>query len=315
MQAGCAIPAYVGDPSGEYRAARLAAAAIGLPWRRVLAIRGADAVNFLQGMVTQDVGKMNPGEALPGFLLDRKGRIEADLWILRTDEGLLLELQVDRLARVGEILERHRITERMEIAEASSVSVILVTGPRSLEVAERMGSSGWRVRETGGVDLHLLVEDLDGSLVSAASSGAMIAGGRTLERLRIEAGVPWTDREIDGQTLPLQIGGERAISFTKGCYLGQESVARVRYQGRLRRSPRGVRIAGAAEVPPGIQLLRGDVSIGEVTSSAPPPSVGGDTLALALVADDSAQVAEPVLAAGFDAAIESLPFKESPDHE
>lgn len=312
--AGFTIPAYAGDPAEEYRAAREGAAVVRLPWLAFLAVTGRDAQGFLQGMLTQDMRGMEPGEVRHALSVDRRGHLIADLWVRRVvsgdpgADGFHLGVQYDRLPVLSAHLGSHRIMEVVEIRPMDETGGFLLTGAAIDRVAEGLDLPAWRIVETGARDL-LLAATETGAVREVLARGAVAIGGATLNRLRVEAGRAWFGRDMDDGNLPMEVGLEDAISFGKGCYLGQEIIARVHYRGRPRRCLKGLRFAGGEPAPPGAAVRRDGGDLGVVTSAAAVP--GRDGLALAMLETEVVVAGNEVTADGKPATVEDLPFQES----
>lgn len=311
--AGRAVPAWVGDPAGEYTAARRAAVWLPLPWRTVVAVRGRDAAPFLHGMLTQQVAGLSPGDVRRACQVDRRGRLVAEMWVRRVVDGVELDIQVDRVDAVLDILDRHRIAEDVDWDRAIARPVVLLAGPEATRIARAVDLPGWPVRETGRADLRYCPPDPEafGNLLTAA--GASRIGGRTLDRLRIEAGIPWFGREMGPDSLPLEVGLDDAVALDKGCYLGQEAIARIHYQGRLRAGLAGIRFPSEPALP-GAPIIWQEEEIGTLRSVAPPPKKDeGQAIGLALLRRDCIEEGWIVRVGSREGRIESLPFREGRD--
>lgn len=311
--AGRSIPARVGDAIAELEAARRGAAWVPLPWRTILAVRGRDAALFLQGMLTQEIANLAPGEVRQGCQVDRRGRLLAEMWIRRLDDGVDLEIQLDRLEAVRESLDRHHFLEDATFEQMPELSVLLLTGPSAGKIAVSIDLPVWPVRDAGGADFHILTPDPVDLGARLTAAGAVPLGGQTLDRLRIEAGIPWFGREMGHDTLPLEVGLEAAISFEKGCYVGQEAVARLHYQGKPRSGLAGVRFMGDP-APSGSPIFSADEHVGTLRSVAPAPKKdAGDAIGLATLRREILEEGRLVRISGRDARIEILPFREGRD--
>jgi tRNA-modifying protein YgfZ len=212
--------------------------------RDYVAVRGPDALDYLQRMVSNDVEEA-PCQAL---LLTAKGRVIAPLVVaLRADEDYLLLTEQGLGDVVRATLLRARFASKCEI-ELEEHTSVLVLGE----------ADGIPNREYG----IPAVEVLD------AEPPAELLADDELERLRIEAGIPRWGREIDDRVLPAEAGlTETHVSFTKGCYPGQEPIARLHYRGKTNRRLRILDVEGSPE--PETEVLHGDKVVGRVTSSVP----------------------------------------------
>jgi folate-binding protein YgfZ len=267
-------------------------------WRSVgrdfVAVEGRDALSFMQGQLSQDVEAVPPGGSADTLLLSPQGKIEALGRLSRTGESeLLLDVEGRYGERVVERLARFKLRVKAEIGllEWSCVSL---RGPRAAGLAEgeEWAPRPWREVATA-VALPATWPGFEGvDLAGPAPEpppGARPCGPEAWEAARIEAGVPRMGAELDSKTIPAEAWlNERAVSLTKGCYTGQELVARLDARGnKVARHLRGLRVSGAALPPMGAELLAGGKTAGRVTSAAPTPA---GPVALAYV---SRQVAPP----------------------
>lgn len=310
-ETGPAAPADFGDPAAEHAAARATVGIAPRP-RAFTLVEGPDAVRFLQSMVTQDVAAIAPGSARYALLLTPKARIVADLRLLRqADDAFLLDSDPPAAEGLRRVLTRYRLAAKARIAPADDAyAALVVAGPATAAlVGDALGTTPLVEAEEGrgtpipfeGETIHALVSVLTGGpavelVVPRACLGvvwdALAAalprhggrpiGARALERLRIEAGVPRFGAELDEQVMPAEAGVvDRAVSFTKGCYPGQEPVARLHYRGHANRGLRTLRVDGPAPAP-GTPIEVDGRELGRVTSAVA-PAEGGPSLALALL--------------------------------
>jgi folate-binding protein YgfZ len=230
---------------------------IGARERAFLRVAGPDACDYLQRMVSNDVESLQPGEAVPALLLTPKARVIAPLVVLRRgDEDFLVLTEPELGDAVRTHLTRMRLRARAEIEPEEH---------RALLVFE--GTDGFATDFPGAREL--LDADLEPTL-----------DVDELERRRIEAGVPRWGRELDDRVLPAEAGLDAThISFTKGCYPGQEPVARLHYRGKANR---GLRVLELPEVPAyDAELAHDGKVVGRVTSAVRRPD--GSVVALAYV--------------------------------
>jgi len=220
-------------------------------------VAGPDARDYLQRMVSNDVEALQIGDAAPALLLTAKARVIAPLVVLRRgEEDFLLLTEPELRAAVQSLLTRMRLRARVEIEPEEHRSV-LVFG----------GEDGFATDFPGAREL------LDSGLEPTIDADE-------LERRRIEAGVPRWGRELDDRVLPAEAGLDAThISFTKGCYPGQEPVARLHYRGKANRA---LRVLELQDVPAyDTELLHDGKVVGRVTSAARRPD--GSVVALAYV--------------------------------
>lgn len=267
---------------------------------------------FLHAMLTQDIESMEVGEVRPACQVDRKGHLIADLWVRREVGRVTLDLQSDCLITVRENLERYLITEDVRLEVPEGTSVVLLLGPEAPEILRKARTPAWPVRDTAGPDYHLVTKDPDLLVRQLDEAGAQEIGGETLNRLRIEAGRPWFGKEFDRKSFPMEMGLGEAISYSKGCYIGQETIARVRYHGQLKRSLYGIRIPG--DPPEEGSVVEDSGELLATILSVAGPVDKGDSLGLLLPRCEDQMVGRRVQVAGRLGNLEPLPFREV-DHD
>jgi tRNA-modifying protein YgfZ len=290
--------------------------------RGLLVVSGPEAAEYLQGQLTNDVEALEAGDAAYAALLDRKGHMQADMRVLRPGEApeLLLDLEPAGLEAARRHLGMYKIGREVEVGDASEAHTLLsLIGPRAVEIAgtaalpenacETTTIAGARCVAVGtaaGIDLIFAAANREPVREALLGAGAVEASVEAAEILRIEAGQPRFGAEMGTETMPAEAGiVERAVSFTKGCYIGQETVARLHYKGKPNRHLRGLRFSGSAQRGEALRL--GEKEVGTVGSAALSPALG--PIGLAIVRRE----AEPgtTLAVGEDgvtAEVVALPF-------
>lgn len=259
--------------------------------RDVIGVHGPDAVTYLQGQLSQDVASMTVGDVAWTFVLAPQGKVEGWGRVARTgDEAFEVVADAGAGGAWEARLRRFLLRTRAEVAVAVDVPAVAVRGGRAADVVVATGDPRWRAAGWPGLEGFDLVDaasstaDLDLLAGEAARAGAVGADADALEAWRIRAGIPVWGAEIDGDTIPATLGQwaiDASVSFTKGCYTGQELVARIDSRGgNVPRLLHVVEVAGPAP-DPGTPLVADDGSAaGEVTSSA---ADGGGSVALAFV--------------------------------
>ncbi|MEQ8766168.1 MAG: glycine cleavage T C-terminal barrel domain-containing protein [Planctomycetota bacterium] len=306
-EAGIALD--FGDVAAERRA--LAEGAGWLDWsdRAWLRVEGPDAARFLHNMTTNDVKALAVGGGCYTVFATKKGKMIADAMLLRTgEETFELELEPRCLDSLSTMLGKYIALEKAELTDESAVSgALLIAGPKAEATLKAIGltvpGSDYGHVEAGieGTSVRLVrLETWTGQptfelrcpraevaelATKLARNEALSPVGRTaFHAARIEAGVPWFGIDMDEERLPMEAGLEtRAISYTKGCYVGQEIIARVKYKGHVNRHLVRLKIDGGGPVAPGAEVkLDGEPdAIGEITSCAPALLDGTPTVALA----------------------------------
>jgi folate-binding protein YgfZ len=280
----------------RYTAAREGAVVHDRIQRGTLLLKGADRLGYLQGLLTNDVGSLAAGTGCYAALLTPQGRMIADIRVLERGDSLLLDVPAEVAARVAAQLSDFVITEDVTVQDLSGALAHLVViggaSPRALGVEplrpfENRSSriAGFDVIVAGNdefgvpaIDVFVEAVRKDALLAALREAGVSSVDDEVAEVLRIEAGTPRFGQDMDHDTIPLEAGIEdRAISLTKGCYVGQEIIIRVlhRGQGRVARKLVGLTFEPAARLPaPGEPLYAGDRTIGAVTSAAWSPALG-----------------------------------------
>jgi tRNA-modifying protein YgfZ len=277
----------------ERRAALSGALLQHLPQLGTLIITGGDRLTWLNGLVTCELAGRKPGDGVYGLTVGKTGKIVAEIWILVAKDHLALAVPSDRLSMLREHFERHLIMEDAEIAEAPERGWLAVHGPLSGDLVARareLGADAARVDFTGRGDAAAILsppgqlEALRDALLERAGERGALLSAEGWERLRIAWGVPRFGVDFDDQSLPQEASLERlAVSFSKGCYLGQETVFMLEKRGHAKKRLMRISIEGDAEVAAGAEIALPDgTSVGAVTSAAPAPE-GGSVLALGSV--------------------------------
>lgn len=265
-------------------------------------VEGPDAAGFLQGLLTNDVAALEAGGSCPALVLDSKGHIRGAMRVVRTGpEAFTLVAAPADGEMLVTLLDEYHFSEDVDIIGPEAFAAVTVMGP----VVEPIAGADLVLR--GEVPGTTDVIGVDPAAILAAVGGA--AGSRDeLEIRRIEAGVPRVGVDVGSANLVQEAGLEAtSVSFEKGCYLGQETVARVAYRGRVNRRLRGLSLPGP--VAPGASVRLAGREVGVVTSSAVSPRFGA--IALAMIRSE-AGVGEPVEVEGLaeTAVVVDLPFTE-----
>jgi folate-binding protein YgfZ len=253
-----------------------------------LALSGPDAVAFLDSVLSNDIAALEPGGGLDATLLTHNGRMLAEVRVLRTEQELLLDTERVALQALFDALHRFRLGYDAQLhkrtLECGLLSLIgpaadgvLATPPGATEHDHGAGSLAGRplrlIRTDLGVDVLCASEDAQEVAATLAAAGAEPIGEQTAETLRIERGRPRFGVEIDETTMPQEAGlHERAVSYTKGCYIGQETVARLYWKGKPNRHLRGLTLS--QPVAPGAELALGERVVGTLGSFANSPRLG-----------------------------------------
>jgi folate-binding protein YgfZ len=276
------------DGAREYRALTEGAGLVDMPWLARLRVTGSDRVEFLQGMLSNDVKSLDAGVGRPAMLLSEQGRAVADLIVLAEPEAIALDGTITSIDAAQPALERFIVADDVDLTRAADDRTLGLFGPDALAVAERAGVpvptaayahvavelagipvQSVRVPRPGGGGLLVHVPAASAAELArrCAAAGAVAVGEESYDVLRIESGVPWHGRDVTAETLALEAPYEEAISFRKGCYLGQEVMERVTARGHVNRRLVGLTVDGASAPAAGTALCAADREVGRITSA------------------------------------------------
>ncbi|MEZ5066447.1 MAG: hypothetical protein R3B81_17095 [bacterium] len=264
-----------------------------------LRLTGADRLSFLHRLTTANVASLAPGESRPTLLLERTGRVVDRLLVVARPDDTVLIVTGERAAVVAESLRRYVIADDVEIEESGD-EVVTLAGEAPAELAP-----GLTIARDGDVVTHVF-----GPGAAAATADVPPAAPGEWERIRIETLRPAFGAEWDDRSLPLEVGLAGCIDFAKGCYLGQEVVARLYNYRRVKRHLVRLTLEGADVPAPGTELLAGDVPVGRITTASRREGV---PIAFASVAKEQAtHDARLVLADGTEATVSPIGGEEKP---
>jgi folate-binding protein YgfZ len=281
-EAGWLVPAHFGDRIAEYRTARQGAAIFDLSHWGKIELTGPDARMFLHNLCTNDVKGLSPGIIREAFLATVQARVIAHVFIhARDDDSLWLNVGPGMAEKVIKHLDRHLISEQVEIIDHThDYAQLRLIGPAT--TALRNDSVAHQLLNLPGSDIFLPRGPAGDVWKELRAKGARPAGLLAYEILRVEAGMPVYGTDMDENVLVPEVGRTpRAVSYTKGCYLGQEPIVRIRDLGHVNRSLLGLKVAGAGAITTGAKLYRDGKEVGTVGSSVESPEL--ETIALAWV--------------------------------
>ena len=286
---GWQVPLHYGDPAAEYRAMREGAAVIDRSMLGKVAVTGRDRQAFLQGMLTNDVKGLTPGKGTGAAFLDALGKVVVLLNVYALDDRLLIELPPNLTEKTLERLDHFLISEKVYFEAADSAfAIIAVQGPAAGDLLSRLAGqtldlgpyehvevviAGEPVRvihrrEGGVAGFHCWTAAAHGAALWAAIADVAVpVGMQALDTLRVEAGIPWYGRDVDETLIFPETRLEQLVSFTKGCYIGQEVVARVKYRGHINRGLSGLVLEGDRVPAAGARVVAAGKEIGRVTSA------------------------------------------------
>jgi folate-binding protein YgfZ len=283
----------VGTETTEYRTATDGCGLLDRSERGKLALTGGDAKSFLQGQVTNDVERLAQGEGCYAAFLTPKGKMLGDVRILDAGDELLLDTERVALQELFNMIRRYSLGYGVQLHKRTVESCLLsLIGPRSDQLVEGLpaqehahtqidldGVRARAIRTDVGIDLLAPSDQLETLRAALERRGAIRIPEAVAECLRVERGRPRYGVDLDQSVIPQEAGlNERAVSFTKGCYVGQETVARLHYRGKPNRNLRGLLLSGSASR--GEELRLGDRPVGALGTVAESPRLGWIALAL-----------------------------------
>ena len=328
---GAETPASFGDPAAEFRALMTGAAVFDMSWQGKLQISGKDRTRWANGMVTNNVRDLAPGRGVYSFLLNPQGRNQGDLAVYNRGESLVATTDREQLAAITAWLRRYIIMDKVELEDISDkLASAGAGGPQAIEILSHAGIDvgglepgqladvTWRdiaitvVRNThpqsNAYEIWLAPENADKLWGALTGAGARPVGSEALDMHRIARGIPRYGIDLRERDLPQETGQEHALNFSKGCYIGQEIVERIRSRGNVHRALTGLEVEGE---PPqsGTKIVADGKEVGEITSAARMPFAEGErTLALGYLRREAATPGAAVQVGERRAAVHALPF-------
>lgn len=299
---GVALPRHFGDPAAEYEALVRGVALLDLGHRTLVVARGDDRVAFLQGMLTNDVARLRPGEGCPALLLTIQGRVTADVRVALLADAVLLDVDVRVRDDLVTALEALLIADDVTLeAPAESTALLGLDGPGAAALlpaelrdlapcahgaATLAGAAVRAVRASevrgAGFVLHVPAGGAVSVWEALAAAGARAVGTEAIDARRVEVGVPRIGVDMGSRTLSLELPLDEAVSTTKGCYLGQEVVARGTARGHVNRRLVPLLLDGPAPGA-GATLVRDGKEAGHLTTVARVFGLGGRLAAMGFV--------------------------------
>ena len=317
IEGGGEVAAHFGAVEAEYQALVEGVGIVARNWPDHLRVRGEDRIGYLNGKVTCEIEGVGPGEGVYGFILDAKGHIQADTVIRVFQDEVWLELPWGRGPRILEHLQRFIVIDRVEIEPLADRLPVTLIGPRvpalqsSLSEVVALPDRPWQIGRSAlveGIEIPVSadgrwggpavtfwpsvsgVPDLIRALLSAGRRfDARLVGFQAADRVRIEAGIPWFGRDFDEANLPQETGEDEAVSYRKGCYLGQEVVARLHFRGQVSKVLCGLEFAVDETPEVGTALALEDRRAGTLTSATVSPRLGS-VVGLAMLQRRAAQI-------------------------
>lgn len=334
---GTRAAARYSGATAEHLAVRKAAGLFDFPFRAMCSATGSDRARFLHNMVTNDIKGLTPGRGVYAAMLDLRGHILADLHVYCDADRFLVSVWADLMDKVLATLGRYNIGGRVPL-EILPQAALSIQGPKAGTILQPLlpsplpgpeedrhaqatiGGQAVRVIKSSstGEEGYELWTSFEGwpalrSLLMehGREQGLIPCGCEALETLRIEAGIAAYGAELGEDTLPLEAGLQNALSFTKGCYIGQEIVERARSRGHVNWKLVGFWVDSQEAPPPGEKLLNQGKPLGEITSACFSPTLAR-TIALGYTRRETAEPGTRLqLASGVAVEVAALPFYPS----
>lgn len=334
---GKEVVADYGDVLAEHRALRESAGIIDLSFRSRLCVLGADRQKFINGQVTNNVQTLKTGEGCYAALVTNKGKIQTDLNIYCLANEIVLDFEPSLTDAVKERLEKYIIADDAQLIDvAPHYGLLSIQGPKASAAIEslqlglaipakpfalssvqdtnlgeiylmnqpRLGTTGFDLFVPSGA----IAAVADKAIAAAKSVGGRACAWQASEIARIEAGIPRFGIDMDETNLAPEAIENRAISYSKGCYIGQEVIARIRTYGQVAKSLRGLRLDGLKTLPhKGDKLFKDGKEVGYITSSTHSPTLNAN-IALGYVRKEVNKVGEQLTVLDSTAQIVELPF-------
>jgi aminomethyltransferase len=335
---GALVPSCFSDAVAEHKAVREASGLFDFSFRGKFAMKGRDHAKFLHRIVSNDIKRLVPGQGTYATLLNPQGHILADMRLYCAEGRFFVDTDADLRDKALVGLRRYVISDQVEF-EPLDLYALAFQGPRSRPLLEKtlhinlpaMQEFDHFASNYAGFPVHVVCAtstgeegyevwaDAKGLLAiwgaacgQAPTYGMLPCGTQALETLRIEAGIPRYGQELGEDTIPNEAGLWNALSFNKGCYVGQEIVERARSRGHVNWKLMGLVVDSESPPAAGEKLAQEGREIGEVTSSCVSPTLG-KTIAMAYL---RREVAEPgtklAFASGVVAEVVGLPFYQRP---
>ena len=293
---GFFLPKHYGDPVEEAKTVRNSVGIIDISSRGKLKISGADHVKFLQGMLTNDVKEKLPGRGVYAAVLTPKGKMISDMRVFKGEDSVYIDMEPGMGGNIAQLLRKFRLSYKAEVVDATEDYCALhICGPGCGEfITKRLGISTGQMNEydhlsrgkatvmklnrTGETGFDVLfknrsAEELWNLLLENPESPGL-SGQEALEILRIEAGIPVYGKDMDISTIPIEAGIWNALDFEKGCYVGQEVIARIKWRGKVNWHLAYFASEQDDCASPGDTLWVKEKKAGRITSSTYSPTLG-----------------------------------------
>jgi len=340
---GATTAARFVDPETELAALRTGCGVYDLGFRARISLTGGDRVRWLNGMVTNNIRDLAVGHGVYAFLLNPQGRILGDLSAFNRGESIVIETDRRQVEKLLATFDHYIIMDDVEVTDLGQQMTTLGVGGPNAHAALR--AAGIEIPETRPLqifeakctcdcdcvectvvrsedaayksyELWLAPGDVKKTWNALIAAGATPVGFEALELQRIISGIPLYGVDIRERDLPQETEQDRALNFSKGCYVGQEIVERIRSRGAVHRKFAGFLAEASSEIKPGVRIVAGDVQgnkeVGEVTSAASLHLAGGEkTVALGYIRREVGLPGREVTIGASRATVIQLPLEEA----
>lgn len=314
--AGWLQPADYGDAAAEHRAVMTGAGLVDRSMLGKATVTGRDRAAFLQGMLSNDVKALTPGRGCPAAFLDAHGKVVSLLVVYALEDRMLLELPAGSTEKFLQAIDKFLISEKAYFEGSDEAyAIVAVQGPKAAEVLSRvsgatlelapyahaevsMGGAPVRVVSrteavTAGFHCWTAPEHAAAVWKALRDGGAVPVGADAAEILRVEAGIPLYGPDVDDSLILPETRLDALVSYTKGCYIGQETVARVKYRGHINRGLSGLVLSGDQVPAPGDLVVEDGKEVGRITSAVRSIALGRP-IALGLIRREHFEPGRPV---------------------
>ncbi len=322
-----------GDPRAEFAALVQGCGIYDLGWRATFRISGKDRVRWLNGMVSNNIRDLPAGRGNYNFVLDAQGHIRGDLYVYNLGEYFLAGTECAQLEKLLSLLRKYIIMDQVELTDIShELTAIGVQGPQALKVLGKARFEGplpqplelieiaWRGNKLWATriaderfhtyEIWMPPAEAEGVWDTLVAAGGTPIGMQALEMFRVAAGIPRYGVDIRERDLPQETGQQQALNFSKGCYIGQEIVERIRSRGHVHRTLSGLLVEGSPPAP-GAKITLDGKDVGEVTSAIAVPLDSGErVLALGYLRREAARPGVSLSVDGAGARLTTLPVPE-----
>ena len=293
---GFFLPKHYGDPVEEAKTIRNSVGIIDISSRGKLKISGADHVKFLQGMLTNDVEEKLPGRGVYAAILTPKGKMISDMRVFKSEDSVYIDTEPGMGGSIAQLFRKFRLSYKAEVVDfTEDYCVLHACGPGCGEfITKRLGINTGQMNEydhlsrgkttvmklnrTGETGFDVLFKNHNAeelwNLLLENPEAPGLSGQEALETLRIEAGIPVYGKDMDTSTIPIEAGIWNALDFEKGCYVGQEVVARIKWRGRVNWHLAYFASEQDDCASPGDTLWVKEKKVGRITSSTYSPTLG-----------------------------------------